>query len=94
MTHGVATTTAQELKNVQAIADFELSARQHRSGMDALTDGISRAASHPLFVLAHFALFLVWMWVNVAGRPFDPFPFNLLTLVVSLEAIVLKAGFC
>jgi len=68
MTHGTATTPAQ-LKNVQAIADLELSARQHRSGMDALTDGISRAASHPLFVLAHLALFLFW---NPPAETSDP----------------------
>ena len=40
----------------------------------------------------HAAWFLTWMLVNtgvVGIRPFDPFPFGLLTLVVSLEAIFL-----
>jgi CRP/FNR family cyclic AMP-dependent transcriptional regulator len=35
--------------------------------------------------------FAVWVLWNVAGpRPFDPFPFGLLTMVVSLEAIFLS----
>jgi len=40
----------------------------------------------------HAVWFLGWMLVNtglVGIRPFDPFPFGLLTLVVSLEAIFL-----
>jgi len=40
----------------------------------------------------HGVWFLGWMLVNtglVGIRPFDPFPFGLLTLVVSLEAIFL-----
>ena len=40
----------------------------------------------------HAVWFIGWMLVNtglVGIRPFDPFPFGLLTLVVSLEAIFL-----
>ncbi len=42
--------------------------------------------------MLHAVWFISWMLVNtglVGIRPFDPFPFGLLTLVVSLEAIFL-----
>jgi uncharacterized membrane protein len=42
----------------------------------------------------HLVWFLVWLLVNLHAipgiQPFDPFPFNLLTMVVSLEAIFLS----
>jgi len=45
------------------------------------------------FLVLNAILFFVWIWVNmglVPGvAPFDPFPFILLTMVVSLEAIFL-----
>ena len=45
------------------------------------------------FLIFNLALFLVWALINTSQvksiPPFDPFPFNLLTMVVSLEAIIL-----
>ena len=41
----------------------------------------------------HVGWFAAWILVNTGAvgiRPFDPFPFGLLTLVVSLEAIFLS----
>src|SRR4029077_2831875 len=41
-------------------------------------------------IVAHVLWFAVWVGVNSLGRAtFDRYPFNLLTLAVSLEAIVL-----
>ncbi len=45
------------------------------------------------FLLVHAAWFAVWIGLNVRlfpGEPFDPFPFGLLTMIVSLEAIFLS----
>ncbi len=43
------------------------------------------------FVYLHVLLFAVWITVNVVKvngvPPFDPFPFQLLTLVATTEAI-------
>ena len=47
-----------------------------------------------LFVWLHVAWFAVWIVVNTPRfgfRPFDPFPYTLLTMIVSLEAIFLSA---
>lgn len=74
--------------------------RQERTLMDALTrvqdhaaDRITMFAGSMKFVYIHLAWFAVWIGLNVglAGidREFDKFPFGLLTLVVSLEAIFL-----
>ena len=47
---------------------------------------------HIYFVYVHVVWFMIWIGYNLfADEPFDPFPFGLLTLVVSLEAIVLAA---
>lgn len=46
------------------------------------------------FALFHLCWFVLWLLVNTRivpiVDPFDPFPFGLLTLVVSLEAIFLS----
>ena len=46
------------------------------------------------FAIAHLVWFAGWILVNLGWvhgiRPFDPFPFSLLTMVVSLEAILLS----
>ena len=44
------------------------------------------------FLLVNGLIFLVWIILNtrvLGNEPFDPFPFNLLTMAVSLEAIFL-----
>jgi uncharacterized membrane protein len=63
-----------------------------RSPIDVVADRLTRWAASTPFLVAHVIWFAGWMIVNtgVAGlRPFDPFPFGLLTMVVSLEAIFL-----
>jgi uncharacterized membrane protein len=56
---------------------------------DEMTSGFG---SMP-FLLANCVWFVVWIVVNtglIHGLPeFDPFPFGLLTMIVSLEAIIL-----
>jgi CRP/FNR family cyclic AMP-dependent transcriptional regulator len=42
------------------------------------------------FLLLHVGLFTVWIGWNTLLAPFDPYPFGLLTMAVSLEAIVLS----
>ena len=46
------------------------------------------------FLLLHILVFALWIGLNLgvisALAPFDPFPFGLLTMIVSLEAIVLS----
>ena len=61
---------------------------------DAWADSITAFAGSMRFVRLHIAWFALWIAVNVGllgvAREFDPYPFGLLTLAVSLEAIFLS----
>jgi uncharacterized membrane protein len=65
-----------------------------KEAQDRVADQVTGFAGSLKFVYIHAAWFLVWVLINigVAGRAlsFDPFPFGLLTMVVSLEAIFLS----
>ncbi len=65
-------------------------ARQRRRLQDRAADQITAFAGSMAFVYLHVAWFAVWIVMNVTGWRFDPFPFGLLTLIVSLEAIFLS----
>lgn len=77
-------------RHMEAVKAKYVAGRTHvERAADVLT-GI--AASTPFLVL-HVIWFAVWIVWNVGAfglRPFDPFPFGLLTMVVSLEAIFLS----
>jgi CRP/FNR family cyclic AMP-dependent transcriptional regulator len=57
-----------------------------------VADLIAAVSASQAFVIFHVFLFAGWMvWNKIAGeKAFDPFPYNLLTMVVSLEAIFLS----
>lgn len=64
-----------------------------RSRMERIADVMTGVAASTPFLLLHAAWFAAWIAWNVGAfglRPFDPFPFGLLTMVVSLEAIFLS----
>jgi uncharacterized membrane protein len=77
-------------RNIAAIAALEREALHERSAFDRFSDVVTNAAGSAAFLGLHALWFSVWITVNVTHRPaFDPFPFNFLTLIVSLEAIFL-----
>ena len=59
---------------------------------DIWADKITAFSGSMAFVYLHMLLFTAWIIDNLVrgGRGFDPFPFGLLTLIVSLEAIFLS----
>jgi CRP/FNR family cyclic AMP-dependent transcriptional regulator len=67
-----------------------------RTKVMKIADWISEFSGSIPFLLIHIVIFFIWIILNV--RPlsrapfgnFDPFPFGLLTMVVSLEAIILS----
>ena len=69
-----------------------------RSIEDRLAGAITDFAGSMQFVYLHVAWFALWLVLNggvllamgLGLTPWDPFPFGLLTLVVSLEAIFLS----
>jgi uncharacterized membrane protein len=65
--------------------------RLRRRTQDQIADRITRFAGSMLFVYVHVAWFAAWIMINeLTPNPFDPFPFGLLTMIVSLEAIFLS----
>ncbi|HSW99764.1 MAG TPA: DUF1003 domain-containing protein [Patescibacteria group bacterium] len=61
---------------------------------DKAADKITSFAGTMSFVYIHSTWFAIWILINLgllgAGLKFDGFPFGLLTLIVSLEAIFLS----
>lgn len=67
-----------------------------RTEVMKVADWIAAASGSIPFLLVHCVLFFVWIILNVGALAhpplggWDPFPFGLLTMVVSLEAIILS----
>jgi uncharacterized membrane protein len=80
-------------ENVQAIKRWERTILHARSKTESASDWIASTAGRGPVLVFHVVWFGAWVIVYVRWvqgiRPFDPFPFPLLTLYVSLEAIFL-----
>jgi uncharacterized membrane protein len=72
---------------------FEAKLQKNRSFTQRLADEITRLAGSFGFFLINVLFFISWISINISLFPqisaFDPFPFPLLTTIVSLEAIIL-----
>lgn len=73
-------------KNVNEIV------QQEASLWERIADMIARVSSSAPFVIVHMIWFGLWIGINLVRgeKGFDPYPFGLLTMVVSLEAIFLS----
>ncbi len=82
-----------DAKNPRMILPHELAVftkQRRRRREDRIADKITAFAGSMLFVGLHVIWFAIWIVINVTRWRFDPFPFGLLTLIVSLEAIFLS----
>ncbi len=83
-------------KNTAAIAEMQRKITEARTIGGRIADGITDFTGSMIFVYVHVVWFAVWILLNVGLihipriSEFDPFPFQLLTMVVSLEAIFLS----
>ena len=86
----------RRLRRVSSANAFRAIKAQHSSRLtrvERIADVLTRVASSTPFLVSHVLWFAAWIAWNSGAfglRPFDPFPFGLLTLVVSLEAIFLS----
>lgn len=79
-------------ENVRAVAQIQRQSQRHRSLPERISDAVSAAMARESVIALHVAWFAIWIGLNVRTsqlKPFDPFPFSMLTTVVSLEAIFL-----
>jgi uncharacterized membrane protein len=79
--------------NIQTIFEYRKKAERERSLHDVIADRITDFSGRMIFVVIHAVWFLAWFLLNAGWfgvQPFDPFPYGLLTMIVSLEAIFLS----
>ena len=78
----------------QVVKSFEAKMSQQRTSAEKLADSLTYIFGDLGFATLNFVWFFVWIVWNMGWipglRPFDPFPFGLLTMIVSLEAIFLS----
>jgi uncharacterized membrane protein len=91
-----ATTTERRQRAVgtnRAVRALKARHAASRSPLEDAADRLTRIASSGYFLGVHGLWFTTWILWNcdlIPGAvPFDPFPFGLLTMIVSLEAIFL-----
>jgi uncharacterized membrane protein len=79
--------------NIEAIAKLEHDALSRRTPIERVSDVTTKLVGNMGFLLAHLILIFGWSLVNlhvIPGlKPFDPFPFGVLALVVSSESVFL-----
>jgi uncharacterized membrane protein len=83
-------------KNIAAVTKAQRQVTQARTLQGRIADAITTFSGSMAFVYIHAVWFGLWILLNVGLlhvrhlSEFDPFPFGLLTLIVSLEAIFLS----
>jgi uncharacterized membrane protein len=80
-------------RNIETIVKMEEEFLEHRTLAARVVDFIVDAAGSMTTFLLHGVVFAGWIVVNtgiIPGiKPFDPFPFILLTMTVSMEGVIL-----
>ena len=83
-------------KNIAALTQMQRRDEERRTSTDRVADWITAFSGSMGFVYLHVVWFGVWIVLNIGLfarfglRAFDEFPFGLLTMIVSLEAIFLS----
>ncbi len=79
--------------NLDAVAELQRQVLEEGGPAQRVAERIATFAGSMRFVLLHLIAFAVWVVINTghAGiRPFDPYPFILLSLIVSCEAVLIS----
>lgn len=86
-------TSESAQRNIRTITRLEQEAIERRSLPERVSDAITRFMGSMTFVVLHLIAFALWFSINLGAfpgvEPFDPFPFGILTLIVSSEGVVL-----
>jgi uncharacterized membrane protein len=80
-------------RNAEALERVRRAKELRRPSSVKISDAITKFTGSMGFVVLHVVWFAIWIVANLGAfgiAPFDPFPFGLLTMIVSLEAIFLS----
>lgn len=81
-------------ENIRTVIQVEEEIRSRRRVKDRIADAIGSFAGTVGFVLLHLAWFAAWVVVNAGLMPglprFDPYPYQLLCMIVSMEGVLLS----
>ena len=79
--------------NIEAIAKLEQDALERRTIAERISEAIAKFIGSVAFLLLQLLLVLTWSAINLnvipGVKPFDPFPFGILALVISSESVIL-----
>ena len=78
---------------IRTIVHLRLKAARERTPEQRIADAVTSFSGRMALVYVHIVWFSVWILLNSGLfniEPFDPFPYGLLTMIVSLEAIFLS----
>ena len=79
--------------NIRTLLRLRAQRSTERNIQDRLADGITYLSGRMSFVYFHVIWFATWIVINtgrIGLQIFDPYPYGLLTMIVSLEAIFLS----
>jgi len=86
------TRKADELLRTRVSRNLNEEMILHSNILERISDWLAWFSGSMPFLISHSVWFIVWISLNtliLRDRAFDPFPFGLLTMIVSLEAIFL-----
>jgi len=87
------TRKADELLRTRVARNVNEEMQEHSTVLQRVADWIAWFSGSMPFLMINGAWFIIWIIINTAPlgiHPFDPYPFGLLTMIVSLEAIFLS----
>jgi CRP/FNR family transcriptional regulator, cyclic AMP receptor protein len=90
---GGMTRNADQLLRTRVSRNVNDEMQEHQTGLQKIADWIAWFSGSMPFLLINTLWFTVWIAINTLPlgiEAFDPFPFGLLTMIVSLEAIFLS----
>jgi uncharacterized membrane protein len=76
--------------NINTVVRLEEEALNQRTLADRISDAIASFVGSIPFVAIHVAWFGIWVGLNAGLWKFDPYPFQLLCMLVSLEGVLLS----
>ena len=79
--------------NIHSVTQMETSLEERRTVVDRIADVIGGFSGSMTFVFIHMLWFIAWFTVNTLPlgiKHFDPYPFILLAMVVSVEGVLLS----